>query len=416
METRREFLRSAPVLTSCAAATLAAQPPGVLFEGYVVEPQKSVQEAVVAQPEDGVYWLLYGINRRMVRKSSKDQGRTWSEAAPLATSDGGGIALNRDTAHHSLLRLHSGRLGLIYGGPAARPGRDGTVLYRASDDGGKTWSAPVVVEPLFALCRSGSARVLRSGRIVAPTLKWISPAAGPESESEELQFVYSWINYSDDEGRTWRRSLSEAYITLDGGARGFYSFDEPVLEQRADGSLLMIARTQLGRPYRSISNDGGISWSNPEPMDLGSSPSPHTLARIPSTGDLLLVWNQASTEECLNGLMRHRLSTAVSRDGGRTWSCFRNLESLDGRTHVEPPPPQPKVYLMQNWRYIQPSDHRRYPHAPGCLRVTYPTVTFWQNEVAIAHDYGMGGPGMLEKGSATKIKIVSLDWIYGKPA
>jgi hypothetical protein len=431
---RREFLKLAVGVglngwVSRAQQGSSGARASALFEGYAISPRGPkgrvvadvpdtwvVQEATLTQPTDGVYWLLFGESKRMVGKFSHDHGRTWSETRPLNTVDGKGIVLERNNAHHSLVRLKSEKLGLIYGGPYARTGRDGTVLFRSSEDGGNTWSLPVVIEPLFALCRTGSVRVLRSGRIVAPTLKWISPAAGPESEAEDLQMVFSWIYYSDDEGKTWQRSLSELFISLDGGEHGFYSFDEPVLEELNDGSLLMIARTQLGRPYQSVSKDGGISWSAPKAMDLASSPSPHTLIRIPGTGDLLLVWNQASTEECLNGLMRHRLSTAISGDGGRTWKHFRNLESLDDRSHLDPPPPQPKVYLMKNWQYIQPADRQRYPHAPGCLRVSYPTVAFWKNELAIAYDYGYGGPGELKDGSATKIKIVSRDWLYGKPS
>src|SRR5262249_39933909 len=149
---------------------------------------------------------------------------------------------------------------------------------------GRTWSLPVVVEPLFALCRTGSVRVLRSGRIVAPTLAWLSPAAGPESEEEDAQMVYTWIYYSDDEGTTWKRSLSEVFISVDHGQHGFYSFDEPVLEELSDGQLIMVGRTQMGRPYKTHSRDGGVSWSSPTPVDLGSSPSPHTIARIPSSG------------------------------------------------------------------------------------------------------------------------------------
>ena len=41
---------------------------------------------------------------------------------------------------------------------------------------------------------------------------------------------------------------------------------------------------------------------------------------VPGTGDLLLVWNQASAEEIQNGLSRHRLSTAISNDGGASWA------------------------------------------------------------------------------------------------
>src|ERR1700728_1289998 len=420
---RRGFVKAALALgTGASLNRLAAQSQpsvsksGVLYEGYAVPARRGVQEATLTQPSDGLYWLLFGENKQMVGKFSKDHGRTWGETTPLESMDGKGIALGRDTAHHSLLRLRSGNLGLIYGGPYARTGRDGTVLYRSSADGGKTWSLPVVVDPLFALCRNGSVRVLSSGRIVAPTLTWISPAAGPESEEEDAQMVYSWIYYSDDEGKTGRRSLSELFISLGRGERGFYSFDEPVLEELADGSLIMIARTQMGRPYKSFSKDGGVSWSNPAPVDLGSSPSPHTLGRIPSTGDLLIVWNQTSPEECLNGLMRHRLSMAVSRDGGRTWEHFRNLESLDDRSHVEPPPPEPKVYLMRDSKFIQPIDHQRYRHAPGCLRISYPTVAFWKDESAVAYDNGNGGLRDLATGRATKIKIVSVDWLSGKSA
>jgi hypothetical protein len=77
---------------------------------------------------------------------------------------------------------------------------------------------------------------------------------------------------------------------------------------------------------------------------------------------------------------------------------------------------EPRVYLMRDWKYIQPADHRCYPHAPGCLRVNYPTVTFWKNEIAVAYDYGYDGMGEFQDVSATKIKIVSLDWLYGRSA
>jgi hypothetical protein len=414
---RRDFVK----LGAAAAATsglrlpssmaAAEGEPGVRFAGFVIPPQPKVQEATLSQL-NGRYWLLFGENHKMVGKFSDDHGRTWGKTIPLRTGDGQGISLARNNAHHSLLRLKSGKLGLVYGGPLKRPGRDGTVEFRWSEDEGKTWSTPVVIEPLFALCRTASCRVLSSGRIVAPTLKWISWVGSGKSESEENQFVYSWVNYSDDEGQTWKKSLSELYVSVNKGHDGFYSFDEPGLEELADGRLMMIARTQLGRPYQSFSEDGGVSWSSPEPVELASGIAPQLLIGIPGTDHLLLVWNQISTTEMMSGQMRHRLSTAVSKDNGKTWTHFRNLESLDDRTRIQPPPPEPRQYLMKNYAYTQPQDRKQYPHAPGCLRVCYPTATFWNDEVAITYDYGYGGPGPLQKGHATKIKVVSLDWIY----
>src|SRR5215813_4672857 len=130
MQTRREHLHG--VLTGMTGlATLgggagaevkAAR--GILFEGFAIPPHRGVQEATLAQLPRGGYWLLFGEQQRLAAKRSKDGGRTWSDTAPVSTVDKGNIPLARDTAHLSILRLKSGRLGMVYGGPAARPGRD----------------------------------------------------------------------------------------------------------------------------------------------------------------------------------------------------------------------------------------------------------------------------------------------------
>ncbi len=398
---------------------------GVLHEGLAIEPRPNLQEATLAQLVDGRYWLLFGESRRgpsahykesgvLVGKLSSDQGRTWQETKPLRATDGSVIPIGRLTAHHSLLKLPSGALGLIYGGPYARTGRDGTVLFRRSDDGGQTWSPPVMVDAYFSVCRNSSARVLNRGRILVPVMAWISPDPGGISEWPQNHLTYSWVYYSDDEGETWQRSLSELYVSLNGGQQGCHHFEEAVVEELKDGRILMVGRTELGRQYQTISEDGSISWSSPKPVELSSAYAPSTLIRLPATGHLLLIWNQVSTEEILSGLQRHRLSTAISTDEGTSWKHFRNLESLDDRTQIEPLSGSPKVYRMDDYAYRQPQDSRRYPHAPGCLRVCYPTAVCSGNEVAIAYDYGFGVSETAPPYSATKVKIVSLNWLYGK--
>ena len=194
--------------------------------------------------------------------------------------------------------------------------------------------------------------------------------------------------------------------------RGAHHFEEPVVEELRDGRILMYGRTALGRFYQSFSSDQGVSWSVPQPTGVAASYAPCTLVRIPSTGDLLLVWNQASPREVELGLSRHRLSCAVSRDEARTWKLHRNLESLDDTVYV-PPPDEAKVTRSSGYR--QPSDRKRYFRAPGPLRCAYATVAFLGDEVVFAYDYGYG-TGRLDRAHATKIKIVTRDWLYGGTA
>ena len=107
----------------------------------------------------------------------------------------------------------------------------------------------------------------------------------------------------------------------------------------------MILRTPLGRFYQSWSADNGTSWSRPEPTALASALAPAALGQIPGSDDLLIIWNQASADEIQRGMQRHRLSSAVSKDGGATWRHTGNVFSIflnDGDTDkVELSPIQP---------------------------------------------------------------------------
>jgi hypothetical protein len=424
-KTRRDFVKSTVGLAGGAALGLtnlqmvegaaSKSDPGVLFEGMAIAPGGSgVKTTTLRRVDDDHCLLFFADNtKHLVAKSTNDHGRTWSETFAVRETDGTHIRIAYGCPHLSLLHLKSGRLGLVHGGPATRPGRDGTMVFRTSDDNGKSWSKETAIDPIFAVCLNQAARVLSSGRIVVPVMKWISPYTGGESEDENNNLCFSWVYYSDDEGQTWYRSLSELLVMLDRGRGGYTHFEETSLEELTDGSLLMYGRTELGQPYQSTSKDQGVSWTNPKPVELASAYTPTLLMRIPSTKDLLVAWNQTSTEEIQAGLNRHRLSTAISKDEGKTWTHFRNLESLDDRVRIEPPHGKPKVHRMVPHAYLQPTDLKRYPHAPGCVRVCYPTPAFFEDEVTFVYDYGIGVDEF--KGQyAAKVKIVSMDWLYDR--
>ena len=88
-----------------------------------------------------------------------------------------------------------------------------------------------------------------------------------------------------------------------------------------DGRVMMLMRTGCGGQFKSISHDGGLTWSGAEPTQLTGTAAPVSISRIPTTGDLLAIWNHNP-----GASKRNPLTTAISKDGGETWEHFRNLE------------------------------------------------------------------------------------------
>ena len=348
----------------------------------------------------------------LVMRSSTDAGRTWGD--PWEMRDGAGERIRGN--HNTVFRMKSGKLGLVYSDhrefPNGHPGRDGGagIMFRESADEGRTWSEPVLVHPFHALCCTGHVVVLERGRIVAPAFRWISHDATGESESAIAPSLsYSFMVVSDDEGRTWRGSLSELFVSH---YRAAYDLEEPTVVELADGRLLGDFRCQLGRRYRSFSEDGGISWSRPQPVAIAASYTPSMIRRMPG-GELLMIWNQISRTEMLQGLSRHRLTAAISRDEGETWGEFKNLESLDDEAVIAPPP-YDRLEVIETWDtrgLFQPGDVKRYHRAPGVLRICYPDVTFVGDEAIICYDYGAGVLG--DNCHGIKLRAIPIDYFTG---
>lgn len=126
-------------------------------------------------------------------------------------------------------------------------------------------------------------------------------------------------------------NLSMMAITEDRGIH--WSFSEPILGGGAiqpslalnkDGSLTILMRDNGPPPKRlmkSISKDGGTTWSSVEDTDI---PNPGTAADVVvlSSGNWALVLNDTEAG-------RYRLSVWLSRDEGKTWQYRKIL--VDGQ-------------------------------------------------------------------------------------
>ena len=99
---------------------------------------------------------------------------------------------------------------------------------------------------------------------------------------------------------------------------------------------MFLMRTPLGKIYAAESSDGGETVSESYDTGLDSPAAPCSAARVPATGDVVLVWNNAKPDEPGSGRPRTPLTAAVSRDDGRTWSNFKDIEPDTSRSYMYP--------------------------------------------------------------------------------
>jgi hypothetical protein len=244
----------------------------------------------------------------LAARRSTDGGRTWSgRDEPVVANEAG---LNVMSV--SLLRLRGGPIALFY--LRKESTADCRPVMRLTTDEGRSWGEPVVcvAEPAYVVVNNDRVVQLSGGRLVIPAA--IHGVSGRPGRAACF--------LSDDEGKTWRRSRA----LLEPPAESRSGLQEPLVVERRDKSLLMLCRTDRGEHYRSVSADGGEGWSPAEPSGLASPLAPASLERIPSTGDLLLVWNDHAGVDAARRGKRTPLTAAISRDDGATWERRRVLE------------------------------------------------------------------------------------------
>ena len=255
---------------------------------------------------------------------SRDDGKTWSEPTPVCD----GLSPDEPASRY-LLRTRNGTLVMVYLNFTGRKFEWDEKLKEPSEgcklevwairsvDGGKTWTDNQRVldgynPNFFALIQT------RTGRIVAP-LQHLTSNPGR---------LITCSVYSDDEGKTWRRSN---WIDLGGHGHHDGAF-EPTLAELSDGRLLMLIRTSLDQFWQAISTDDGAYWRIIQPSGIDASNSPGYLLRLRS-GRLVLVWNRLKPEgrewqksnmpqhtEFPSSWHREELSIAFSEDDGNTWT------------------------------------------------------------------------------------------------
>jgi len=299
---------------------------------------------------------------------SRDGGRTWTSRDRVIVPNEGAC----NVMSVSMLRLQDGRIALFY----ARKNsfRDCRLQLRTSSDEGATWSEPTpcIPAPGYFVVNNDRIVQLKGGRLVVP-------AAYHRARLDTDEMTWGAFDHrgvalyylSDDGGATWSESAN--WLALPAASNS--GLQEPGAVELKGGRLYGWCRTDTGRQWQYQSRDRGVTWSQPEPSRFRSPNGPMSIKRIPATGDLLALWNDASQTPDNASHNRTPLAAAISSDEGKRWRHTRLVE--------------------------------RDPRRGFC----YIAIHFVDDVVLLSYCCGGRGGGILQD---LCVRRVPLSWFYGK--
>lgn len=251
--------------------------------------------------------------------TSGDDGKTWSGLKTVIDPDRDGPCRAFDPC---LWHDPTGRLWLFWA-QRHRGVHLWAMVTENSDEAEPTWSPPRLICEGIMMCKP---TVLSTGPWLLPVALW-----GREGSASVVA--------SDDGGVTWK-TLGRANVP----EKKDRNCDEPMIVERADGSLWMLVRTGYGIG-ESVSNDGGRTWSDVAPSKIGHATARFFIRRLRS-GKLLLVKHGPIDQRT----DRSRLTAYLSDDDGRSW--YGGL-MIDARRGVSYPDgvesPEGLIYLVYDY-------------------------------------------------------------------
>lgn len=348
----------------------ALESPSVVLELRPGDNNPRNSEGDFIQLDDGrlmfIYSRFYGESRSdfgsssLSARYSNDGGKTWSEDDTTIVPNEGNV----NVMSVSLLRLENGQIAMFY--VRKNSMHDCIPMMRLSSDEGQTWSParPCITDRSgYFVLNNDRVIQLEGGRLLMPVSQHVTSEEAKKFNENGIIFCY----YSDDNGVTWKGSSAIENPTGQ-------MTQEPGVVELKNGQIMMFIRSDAGRQLVSYSDDNGETWGPAQLSNIISPLAPASIKRIPSTGDLLMVWNyNDETDERIKD-KRTPFNTAISRDEGKTW------------IHIQTIADDPDT------------------------RYCYTSICFVDDHVLLGHVAGQYSDGT--RNSITHITRLGMDWIY----
>ncbi len=244
------------------------------------------------------------------RPAATSGGRTGTPAdwsAPQTLLALAGVPLGNPV----LWRDAGGTLRLLFTALTAESWTEGILLEMRSDTDGLDWSPPSVVTARKGFMPKTRPLVLPGPRVLFPIYH----------EAEYCPYVM----IAEDPDRPHLGAIVGETM-----ARGIAI--QPAITQLSDDTLLMLCRSRRGTVWKSLSPNGGYSWSICRPTGIPNPDSAIDLLRAPLSEDvptgsgnpsLILAGNLSSSS-------RRALHLAVSEDDGVTWTRRSTVAEGEG--------------------------------------------------------------------------------------
>lgn len=312
-------LRDRPAHPRFAISTIEAPSggtvlPAELREIPVPDNPRIVHGATLAAGADGRRVVVfYGGSGEMTNDSrlfvSRFDGRSWEPARVLFTP--GDVTASerrwvRALGNPLLVPGPDRRLLLLFASASIGGWSAASLNLSRSTDGGASWSRPIRLPSSPLLDRStlvrGAALPLDDGGFLVPAYHELGT---------KIPLLLRFDRGGSLVGR-WRTSTRDGLF-------------QPAAIAIDRGRALQLLRDRRGRPgrvHRQTTEDGGESWSDPEPTSLPNPDSALALARL-DPGTLLLAWNSSPSDRSI-------LSLSVSTDDGRSWEKRLDVENRPG--------------------------------------------------------------------------------------